>query len=103
MSLSAFFDRLEARIAKTLHDDGVSLVLRYCCPLDHGRHDLDLTAAHELGDIAVLPPELQHHIVLQLDLQSLMVLRRVSKSAMELIDASTAWKKVGWWQNTIKE
>ena len=94
MSLSAFFDRLEADIAKTLHDNDVSLVLQHCCPLDYGRHDLDLTATHELGDIAFLPTELQQHIVLQLDLQSLIVLRRVSKSAMELIDASIAWKKV---------
>ncbi|CAN9291940.1 unnamed protein product [Alternaria alternata] len=50
------------------------------CPLDNGRHalELDYATAPDLGSLSRLPAELMEQVVLELDLASLLVWRRVT-------------------------
>jgi len=63
--------------------------------LDNGRHAMNIDAnAPNLGTISDLPMELQRAIVLNMDIQTLLVWRRVNKRAMHLVAEMSEWKKV---------
>lgn len=66
------------------------------CPFDNGRHalELDYATAPDLGSLSRLPAELMEQVVLELDLASLLVWRRVSKRAMDFVACMIEWKKV---------
>lgn len=53
--------------------------LRKDCPLDHGHHALD-NMKHDLATLMRLPLELRYNVLDKLDVQSLLVFRRVRKS-----------------------
>jgi len=56
---------------------------------------MDIAAnALNLGTISDLPIELQCAIVLSMDIQTLLVWRRVDKRAMHVIAEMSEWKKV---------
>ncbi|CAN9252788.1 unnamed protein product [Alternaria alternata] len=66
------------------------------CPFDNGRHalELDYTTAPDLGSLSRLPAELMEQVVLELDLASLLVWRRVSKRGTDFVACLIEWKKV---------
>lgn len=66
------------------------------CPLDNGRRalELDYATAPDLGSLSRLPAESMEQLVLELDLASLLVWRRVSKRAMDFLACMMEWKKV---------
>ncbi|CAN9169303.1 unnamed protein product [Alternaria alternata] len=65
------------------------------CPFDNGRHalELDYTTAPDLGSLSRLPAELMEQVVLELDLASLLVWRRVSKRGTDFVACLIEWKK----------
>ena len=66
--------------------------LAYRCPLDNGRHTTNPEA--DLGELALLPPELLHRLLRQLDIQSLTDLRRVNQQAMILVDSVPEYRVI---------
>ncbi|KAF1942876.1 hypothetical protein EJ02DRAFT_433709 [Clathrospora elynae] len=71
-------------------------ILARHCPLDNGRHTLTVNynTAPNLSALDCLPIELQQQIVLDLDLASLLVFRRVNKRAMDLVASLIKWKHI---------
>jgi len=67
--------------------------LRKFCPLDHGRH-VDVPAMKTLGDLDKLPTELLHHVLGELDVQSLLTFRCVSMRAMDAVNGVGEYAKV---------
>lgn len=67
-------------------------ILRSHCPLDHGRH-IPVPKA-SLDILTSLPPELHFEILGRVDLQSLLVFRRVNQKAMATRDGMSEFKKV---------
>jgi hypothetical protein len=72
-----------------------SILARHC-PLDNGRHaiSVDLNTAPRLGSLSVLPVELQNEVLRNMDIETLLVWRRVNKRAMDLVAGLMEWKKV---------
>ena len=70
------------------------------CPLDYGRHtpDARLGTLHmpigNLGHISKLPLELQHHVLLSLDVQTLLTVRQVCWMGMDAVNGLPEWRKV---------
>lgn len=70
-------------------------VLYTRCPLDYGRHPVDpIKSKVGLGKLDKLPTELQHQILLDVDVRTLLGFRRVNQSAMKAVDGILEWKKV---------
>ncbi|KAF2821560.1 hypothetical protein CC86DRAFT_254921, partial [Ophiobolus disseminans] len=69
-------------------------ILEVKCPLDHGRHDANPELGATLGTLCALPVELQQTVLSFLDINSLLVFRRVSRSAMGLVNALIDYHKV---------
>jgi hypothetical protein len=63
------------------------------CPLDNGCL-FDPNNAPAPGPLSELPIELQHQVLLSLDVKSLLSFRQVNKHAMNVVDDLTEWKKV---------
>lgn len=68
--------------------------LRRDCPIDHGRHSLN-HVKHNLGTLMELPLELRYHVLDKLDVESLLVFRRASKTAMITVNNMISYQKVG--------
>jgi hypothetical protein len=66
--------------------------LRTNCPLDYGKH-IPIPSS-DLGDLQMLPLELQHHVLGFVDIESLLTFRRVNKNAMIAVDGMTEYYKV---------
>jgi hypothetical protein len=66
--------------------------LQTTCPLDHGRHNP--SAKYDLGVLSRLPTELQHQILGDVDVQSLLTFRRVNQTAMLVVNAMLEYHKV---------
>ena len=62
------------------------------CPLDNGRHRLD--PKYNLGNLALLPPEILTAVLTQVDLQSLTEFRRVNQRVMEFIDSIPQYQAI---------
>lgn len=62
------------------------------CPLDNGRHQGKIK--HDLGDLDMLPLELQSDILVRLDLQTLIEFRRVNRKARDIVDALPQYKAI---------
>ncbi|KAH7076219.1 hypothetical protein FB567DRAFT_632486 [Paraphoma chrysanthemicola] len=71
-------------------------VLQCHCPLDNGQYalDIDLGVAPQLGSLTRLPTELQEVVLRKMDIETLLVWRRVNKRAMSLVTGLVDWKKV---------
>jgi hypothetical protein len=67
-------------------------ILEERCLLDYGRHTLQ--PKHDLGGLSKLPLELQHYVLGEIDVQSLLVFRRVNQGAMVVVDSMVEFKKV---------
>lgn len=67
-------------------------VLVAFCPLDYSRHECEPST--DLGMLDKLPMEIKEDILEQIDLESLLVFRRVNKKAMAVVDGMAKWKKV---------
>jgi hypothetical protein len=75
--------------------DANGLVRR--CPLDYTRHDTSLSSqiqCNNLGTFDRLPAELQHLILEELDLQSLLTFRRMNRKALHFINNLSSWRKI---------
>lgn len=74
--------------------------LELACPLDNGRHEAELgidstSVGHPgLGSLDILPLELIQTILLQTDLQSLTVFRRVNRYARLSVDAVPRYRRI---------
>jgi hypothetical protein len=88
-------ERLQ-QLSYMLAEDNVleRAVLRRQCRLDHGLHDLD--PVHDLGALSKLPAELLHHILNEVDVESLFTFRRVSQNAMSTVSSMLSYQKVSF-------
>lgn len=70
-------------------------ILTRHCLLDNGRQalGLDYTTAPSLGQLSRLPVELLQQTVLQIDVATLLIWRRVNKRAMDLVSNIMEWKQ----------
>lgn len=76
-------------LSQPLFDCGV--LVSYC-PLDYGNHEFQPTV--DLGAIDKLPMELKHQVLKDIDVESLLVFRRVNKEARAVVDGMLEWQKV---------
>jgi hypothetical protein len=53
-----------------------------------------ITPSENLGNLDNIPLEIQHAIIGYLDVNSLLVLRRVSCKAISVVDSMLEWQKV---------
>jgi hypothetical protein len=75
----------------------IGTALARYCPLDEGHlaTDLHSETAPDLGDLSDLPTEMQQHVLRFLDIESMLVFRRVNRRAMQLVNSLLEWNKVG--------
>lgn len=64
------------------------------CPLDNGRHHHKPFKVSSLGRLNHLPTEVLHMIFVEVDLESLTTLRRVSRGVRNTIDAIWQYKDI---------
>lgn len=62
------------------------------CPLDYGKHDCSPTTGTGIFD--KLPEEIKEKVLENIDVQSLLVFRRVNKEAMAVVNGTVKWRKV---------
>lgn len=67
-------------------------ILEQRCPLDYGRHTLQ--PKRDLGGLSKIPLELQHYVLGEIDVQSLLVFCRVNQGAMVIVDSMVEYQKV---------
>lgn len=69
--------------------------LRLYVPLENGGHAMNTRATSpDLDSLCQLPLEMQHAIVLSMDIEIILVWRRVNKRAMNLVADLSDWKKL---------
>jgi hypothetical protein len=89
--------RLHAAEAKELFTESglpftlSNAILKRHCPLEDGHHPTSILG---VGILSRLPVELQQRVLKELDMESLIAFRRMSKSAMNLVGSLTEWKEV---------
>jgi hypothetical protein len=69
-------------------------VLEARCPLEHGKHSFQPPADASLGALDALPNETKDHTLAFLDIESLLTFRRISKTAMNLVDSQLDYQKI---------
>lgn len=62
-------------------------------PLSHSNF-YPLARAPHLGPLSRLPVELQKEFLEQMDLESLLVVRRINKRAVDLVGSLPEWKRI---------
>lgn len=83
-------NQLQQDILSDLCEHVVDLsVLEIRCPLDYGKHDVTHDLDSTLGNFCAMPTELQLIALSFLAIKSLLVFRRVSKYAVNLVTAMT--------------
>jgi hypothetical protein len=97
----AGFEKLQQISYKLLEDNVLErTVLLQRCQLDHGLHDLN--PVHDLGSLSTLPAELLHHILNEVDVESLFTFRRVSQNAMCTVNSMLNYQKVSFCIDTTR-
>jgi hypothetical protein len=75
------------------------IILIEGCRLDYGRHVLN--PKHDLGSFCSLSVELEHYILNEVDLKSLLVFRRACPSAMVTVNAKVEYHKASHYLTLI--
>jgi hypothetical protein len=77
--------------------------LESSCPLDYGNHSAPSSVDATLGSLQFRPAEIKQLALSFLNIQTLLTFRAMSRSAMTVVDTSTAYRKVlGNESNTLR-